>query len=394
MASRIHIGFFGRRNVGKSSVINALAEQPVAIVSDTPGTTTDPVRKSMELLGIGPAVLIDTAGIDDSGDLGTLRVEKSKQVIAQIDLAVLVIAGNTFGAFEEALIAAFNDYAVPFLVLHNKADVQKITPALLHTIEDTCQVTAIDYSARQPEAAHRLLLHIQALLPALHKPASLLEGLVAPHDVVLLITPIDSEAPEGRLILPQVQTIRAALDNDCVVVTLKETAVEAFLRSTRIRPKLAITDSQLFGRIDRMLPPDIPLTGFSILLARYKGDFDNYLKGTPTIDRLQHGNHVLILESCTHQSTCDDIGRVKIPQWLQEYTGKTLRFTVVSGLSPLPHNISEYALVIQCGGCMITARQLKNRLKPFVTAGIPVTNYGMAIAYLKGIYPRATALFI
>jgi [FeFe] hydrogenase H-cluster maturation GTPase HydF len=399
MTNRTHIGIFGRRNVGKSSVINLLAGQDVAIVSETPGTTTDPVRKHIELFGIGAVTLIDTAGTDDDGTLGQLRIEKTRQVIAQIDVAILVIAGNSIGTFEEALMNDFREFSIPFLVLHNKADLQPLQPATEKRIEDY-RATVLDFTALPappPVGENALDKVVQVLLSvapqSVYRQKSLLDGLVERNDVVLLITPIDSEAPEGRMILPQVQTIRAALYNNCVAVTLKETEVETFLQHTGIRPKLAITDSQLFGKIDKLIPPEIPLTGFSILLARSKGNFDSYRKGTPAISRLQNGDRILVLESCTHQTTCDDIGRVKIPNLLRQFTGKSLMFDVVSGLSALPCNISGYALAIQCGACMITANQLRNRLRPVIAAGVPATNYGMAIAYMNGIYERAMEMF-
>jgi len=399
MANRVHIGIFGRRNVGKSSVINALTGQQVAIVSARAGTTTDPVKKTIELFGIGAVTLIDTAGIDDAGPVGSLRAERSKQLIEQIDAAILIIAGNQFGAFEEALIHAFRACDVPFVALHNKADQEKITPALVEKIKTEYHTEAMDFTALhlpQPlptreGSIERVIQLLQSIIPETTHPSSLLSGLVQQGDTVLLIAPIDSEAPQGRLILPQVQTIREALNNRCIAVVVKETEVEAYLKNAPLRPALAVTDSQLFGKIDKIIPPDIPLTGFSILLARCKGNFENYRKGTPAIDQLQHGNRVLILESCTHQSTCDDIGRVKIPRLLQQYTGKTLAFDIVSGLSPLPHALARYALAVQCGACMITPRQLKNRLKPLVEAGIPITNYGMAMAYMNGLYERAMA---
>ncbi len=390
MTHRLHIGIFGRRNVGKSAVINALTGQQVAIVSDTPGTTTDPVKKAMELPDIGAVVLIDTAGIDDTGHLGALRTEQSKRIIAQVDVAVLVITANTVGAFERSLMQSFAEAGIPFVALHNKSDQQTLTPELAGELQKEYRAPVLEYTAIHPNNNEQVLAALKSIIPeaALHG-TSLLGGLVAQNDPVLLITPMDSEAPEGRLILPQVQTIRDILDNHGVAIVLKESEVGTFLNTAKIQPKLAITDSQLFGKIDKIIPKDIPLTGFSILLARHKGDFEHYLQGTPAIDKLRDGDRILILESCTHHSTCDDIGRVKLPALLQKHTGRRLSFDVVSGLSPLPGDIGSYALVIQCGGCMITPRQLKNRLKPFVDAGIPVTNYGMAIASLQGIYEGA-----
>ena len=395
MSNRPHIGIFGRRNVGKSALINALTGQQIAIVSDVSGTTTDPVKKIIELFGIGPVVLIDTAGIDDKGVLGALRIEKSKQIIEQIDVAILVIADNIFGDYEKELLSLFQQLSTPFIIVHNKADKQKISAEILQQIKQRYNADALDYTAIPASDNDAIISLLKEKIAATAwQKTSLLKGLIKSGDVVLLITPIDSEAPEGRLILPQVQTIRDILDNHCVAIVLKETEVENFLATTKIKPALAITDSQLFGEIDKLISSEIPLTGFSILLARFKGDFENYLKGTPTISRLQNGDRVLILESCTHQSSCDDIGRVKIPKWLQEFTEKKLEFEIVSGLSLLPRAVSDYALVIQCGACMITQKQLQNRIKIFAEAGIPVTNYGMAIAYMKGIYNRAIEIFL
>jgi [FeFe] hydrogenase H-cluster maturation GTPase HydF len=381
-------------------VINLLAGQDVAIVSAVPGTTTDPVKKRMEIFGLGPVTLIDTAGIDDDGALGSLRTAKSWHIVRQIDAAIVVTTDNRIGRWEDALMQTLRAAAVPFLILHNKADLRKATPATRALIAEKYAVPVVDFiatpgGADRAAAVRQVAAALQTVVapPAAHPPA-LLDGLVKPGDSVLLVVPIDSEAPEGRLILPQVQTIRAALDHNAIVVAVKETEVAAFLRSTRRPPALVVTDSQLFGRIDNVIPPSIPLTGFSILLARHKGDFASYLRGTPAIGRLRAGDRVLIMESCTHQTTCDDIGRVKIPALLRRFTGQPLEIEILSGLSPLPDGLAAYALVIQCGACMITARQLHNRLRPFVAAGTPVTNYGMAIAYMQGIYERAIAPFI
>jgi len=389
-----HIGIFGRRNNGKSSLINALAGQEVAIVSGRPGTTTDPVRKSVEIFGIGPAVLVDTAGIDDSGELGAKRIRKSMQVIKSIDLAIIVITGNKIWKFENELISQFNKFEVPFIFVHNKSDVAPLDLEFKTRINLEYQTEIIDFSTFDPKNKEAL---IQAIIrhmpPTAYQNPSLLGGLLKRGDMVMLITPIDNEAPEGRMILPQVQAIRDVLDNDCINIVLKETEVEHFLKTTGIKPKLAVTDSQMFGRIDKLIPGDIPLTGFSVLLARHKGPFGKYLEGTPAIDALNDGDRVLILESCTHQVNCDDIGRYKIPGWLQEYTGKKLEFDVVAGLDEYPHDFSKYALIVQCGGCMITKKQVANRLKEAIDAGIPVTNYGMAIAWTKGIFHRAVEPF-
>lgn len=393
--SKPHIGIFGRRNNGKSSLINAIAGQDIAIVSGTPGTTTDPVKKSVEIFGIGPAIMIDTAGIDDEGDLGVLRVRKSMQVIKSIDLAVIVITENHTGTYEKALIEQFKRHSIPFFFVHNKSDQEALSPELVQSIRDAYNVRTIAFSCTGKSGLEELIdALVEAMPPSSYTASSLLGNLLSPGDIVMLITPIDLEAPEGRMILPQVQAIRDVLDNDCVNIVLKETEVEDFLKNTGIKPKLAITDSQMFHKMDKIVPDDIPLTGFSVLLASKKGDFEAYIKGTPKIGDLKDGDRVLILESCTHQVNCDDIGRYKIPNWLKEYTGKDLQFDVVAGLDEYPRPVKEYALVVQCGGCMITRKQLKSRLLEFKEADIPVTNYGMAIAYTNGIYERAMKPFI
>jgi [FeFe] hydrogenase H-cluster maturation GTPase HydF len=390
-----HIGIFGRRNNGKSSFINAMANQDIAIVSDTPGTTTDPVRKSMEISGIGPAILVDTAGIDDTGDLGQKRVTRSLSTLKTVDLAILVIADNTFGHFEEHLIQEFNHHDVPFMVIHNKSDLQAPDLALQARIKEKYGAEVIEFCALNPLNLEVIISAIRQAMPeTAYQSSSLLGDLLSYGDLVLLITPIDIEAPEGRLILPQVQAIRDILDNDCTAVVVKEREVDSLIKVLRPRPKLVVTDSQVFLKADASIPKDIPLTSFSIMLARHKGDFENYLKGTPKISELKDGDRVLLLESCTHHVACDDIGRVKIPRWMNSFTGKNLAYDVVAGLSETPRPMHEYALVVQCGGCMITRKQLVNRLKPAIRAGVPVTNYGMAIAWMHGIYNRAVAPFV
>ena len=389
-----HIGIFGRRNNGKSSLINALAGQELAIVSDVAGTTTDPVKKSMEIPGIGPVILIDTAGIDDTGELGLKRVEKSREMLKVIDFAILVITGNEFAQEEEKLIAEFEDKAVPFLVLHNKSDLQPLDAGLKQNLETNYTVPVLEFSAINRLGVDGLIAAMQRLIPeSAYTAPSMLGDLISYGDVVLLITPIDIEAPEGRMILPQVQAIRDILDHDGIAVVCKEREADGFIRRMNPKPALVVTDSQVFLKADAAVPPEIPLTSFSILLARQRGDFRNYLKGTPKVSELKDGDRILILESCTHHVSCDDICRVKIPRWLGNFTGKKLEYEVVAGLSKLPRDIRDYAMVIQCGGCVITRKQIINRLKPAVDAGIPVTNYGMAIAWVHGIYNRAVAPF-
>lgn len=390
-----HIGLFGRRNYGKSSLVNVLTGQDLAIVSDTPGTTTDPVRKSIEIHGIGPVILVDTAGIDDVGSLGEKRIKKSKQIAQQIDLAIIVLNDNVFGDEEKDLCALMYDYGVPVFFIHNKSDITPLATALKDKVEEEYKTKVMDFSALNPHNLESLVKHIRASIPATaYQHPSMLGDLLSYGDIVLLIVPIDIEAPDGRLILPQVQAVRDILDNDSVAIVLKEREVDAFLRKTQIKPKLVVTDSSIFLKADASIPKDIPLTGFSVVLARMKGDFQAYLEGTPKINNLKDGDRVLMLESCTHHVACDDIGRVKIPRWLSHYTGKRLDYDIVSGLNKLERPMTDYSLVIQCGGCMITRKQLINRLKPAIEAGIPVTNYGMAIAWVQGIYKRAIAPFV
>ncbi len=389
-----HIGIFGRRNNGKSSLINSLAGQEIAIVSDHAGTTTDPVKKSMEIGGIGPVVLIDTAGIDDEGELGRKRIAATMSVLKTIDFALLVITDNCFEEAERKLVEGFRDKEVPFLVVHNKTDLVPMKPALRNTLREEVGHEPVPYSVVEGTDPGAVISVMKKMIPeSAYRSRSLLGDLLSYGDVVMLITPIDIEAPEGRLILPQVQAIRDILDNDCIVVVVKEREADTFIRKMHPRPKLAITDSQVFLKADATIPKEIPLTSFSIVLARQKGDFEAYVKGTPAIGRLKDGDRVLMLESCTHHVSCDDIGRVKIPRWLSNYTGKRLTYDVVSGFTELPRDIREYALVVQCGGCVLTRKQVTGRIRPAIEAGVPVTNYGMAIAWVQGIFHRAVAPF-
>lgn len=392
---RPHIGIFGKRNSGKSSLINALAGQEVAIVSDVAGTTTDPVSKNMEISGLGAVVLIDTAGIDDEGMLGEKRIARSLEVIKTIDLAILLITENTIAEFENGLINEFNKLDVPYFVVHNKSDLQPLSAVTISKVEKELQTIVLEFSVLNTSSVEPLVKEMRSFLPeTAWKPGTLVGDLISYGDTVLLITPIDIEAPEGRLILPQVQVIRDVLDHDGVVSICKEREVDAYFKRMEPKPKLVITDSQVFLKADASIPQEIPLTSFSIVLARQKGDFQHYIKGTPKIGELKDGDRILILESCSHHVSCDDIGRVKIPRWLSNFTGKKLEYDTVAGLNQIQRDIHDYALVVQCGGCMITRRQLVNRLRPAIDAGIPVTNYGMAIAYVHGIYNRAIKPFI
>ena len=368
-----HIGIYGRTNSGKSTLINKLTGQPIAIVSDQAGTTTDPVKKSIEIFGIGPVVLIDTAGIDDTSELGKQRMDKTYQTLKEIDCAILVIADNRFGDPEEQLIAQFKEYALPFIVVNNLfKGIVKSNVINLNILKEEPQPIIEALKKAIPESAY--------------KKSSMLGGIVKPNDVVVLVTPIDDEAPEGRLILPQVMAIRNALDNDCICVVLKETNLQQYF-DTMPYPDLVVTDSQAFAMVSKIVPEEVRLTSFSILLARLRGDFENYLKGTPHLAELKDGDKILMLESCTHEISCGDIGRVKLPALIRKFTGKNIQFDYVAGLAPID-NINQYTMAIQCGGCVATRKQLLNRTNLAVKAGIPISNYGMAIAFMTGIFDR------
>ena len=387
-----HIGIFGRRNCGKSSLINLLTGQNIAIVSDTAGTTTDPVKKSLEIFGIGPCVLIDTAGIDDVGALGQQRVDKTMKVLEEIDCAILVITENNFGDPEKQLIARMKERAVPFFVVHNKSDQESLLAVVKAMIEKNYDTKVLNYSIVKDKDISPLIEQLKKTIPeSAYQRVSLLGGIIKPNEVVVLVCPVDSEAPEGRLILPQVMAIRDVLDNECICVVLKETHLQQYLE-TMPKPALIVTDSQVFGFVSKIVPQEIPLTSFSIVMARLRGDFDNYVKGTPHLSQLKDGDTVLLLESCTHHSTCEDIGRVKLPRMILKYTGKDIHFEYVAGLAPIDHP-ERYAMAIQCGGCMSTRKQLLNRTNLFVNLGIPISNYGMALAYMNGIFERVMAPF-
>ncbi|MBK8807619.1 MAG: [FeFe] hydrogenase H-cluster maturation GTPase HydF [Bacteroidales bacterium] len=388
-----HIGIFGRRNNGKSSFINLLVGQDLSIVSDKAGTTTDPVKKSVEIFGIGPAILIDTAGIDDKGELGLKRVAKSNATIKTVDCAILLITNNKFDNIEINLIKQFDDFAVPYLIVHNKSDLQEITNHTIEKIRKISSATTVSFSCSSPTNFEAIVEHIKNTIPqTAYQKTSLFTNLIKPKDIVLLITPVDSEAPDGRMILPQNMAIRDVLNNNCICITIKETEIEDFLK-LGIKPALVVTDSQVFGMVSKLIPEDIPLTGFSVIFARLKGDFEKYIQGTSYISKLKDGDKVLILESCTHHVSCEDIGRYKLPDWITKFTNKELHFTVVAGLSEIKEDITSFAIIIQCGGCMVTKKQLQNRLKLAIDAEIPITNYGLAIAYMNGIFDRAIAPF-
>ena len=387
----VYIGVFGRGNQGKSSLVNALTGQQTAIVSDVAGTTTDPVRKSMEIFGIGPVTVVDTAGLDDPTGLGAKRLQKTMQTLDQIDLALLVCSGNQWGAAESQLAEKLKSKDVPFVIVHNKSDLEGVSPDFGRQLEARYGVTVCSCSAQTGEGVPELVRAMVAAIPdSAYRSTSMVGDVVKRGDIVALVMPQDSEAPEGRLILPQVQMIRDLLDHHAIAVPMQLEELAVFL--SRQRPDLVITDSQVFAEVNAQLPADIPLTSFSILLSRAKGNFEYCLAGTPHIDLLRDGDRILMLESCTHITSCEDIGRVKIPRLLRKYTGKSLEFDHVSSLDPLPE-LGRYAMAIQCGACMVTRRQIANRLKRITDYPLPLSNYGMTIAYVTGIFDRVTAIF-
>lgn len=387
--NKIHIGFFGRCNVGKSTLINTLVGQDISIVSEYSGTTTDTVKKTIELTDIGQVVLIDTAGIDDKSVLGEERKKKTLDIFSQVDFAVLVISENRFDIYEENIIDECQRYSTPYIVVYNKEDLFPIQENL--KTEVSLIVSKEDKSTR--EKLHQILRQeIRKLSLEQQKP--LLNDIIDQGDVVVLVTPIDASAPKGRLILPQVKTIREIIDQHAIAITVQETELgQAINLLGKEKIKLVITDSQIFKKVDSIVPKEIPLTSFSIILAKEKGNFNQYLSGTLRIDSLQDGDNILILESCTHTPTCEDIGRVKLPNMLKKYTGKNLNFTFSAGLSNSFNDIEKYQLVIQCGGCMATKKQMQNRLLPFIEKNMAITNYGMTISYVNGIFKRAVAIF-
>lgn len=383
-SERVQIGFFGCRNAGKSSLVNAVTNQEMAVVSPVKGTTTDPVTKAMELLPLGPVLIIDTPGIDDEGGLGAQRVKRTKQILNRIDCAVLVVdsvAGET--ATDEELLNLFQEKQIPFLVAYNKSDLQM--PVLSKENE-------VAVSALEKTGIEELKERIAALGKENQKERMLVRDLVKAEDLVVLVTPIDSSAPKGRLILPQQQTIRDLLEADVIPVVTKENTLKTTLESLAKKPAMVITDSQAFAQVSKDTPLDIPLTSFSILMARYKGFLEGAVQGVAAIETLQDGDKVLICEGCTHHRQCEDIGTVKIPRWLRQHTGKELELVHTSG-KDFPEDLSPYRLVIHCGGCMLNEREVAYRQKCAADAGIPFTNYGIAIAYMTGILKRSIEIF-
>ena len=378
-SERIHIGFFGRRNAGKSSLVNVVTNQQMSVVSDVKGTTTDPVTKSMELLPLGPVVIIDTPGFDDEGELGEMRIKRTKQVLNRVDIAVLVIdsaLGMTGPDIE--LEKIFILKKIPYLIVCNKCDISSCSEI----------PNAISVSAQDGTNIDALKDRIASLAKTDDMGKSICADLISEGDLVVLVVPIDSSAPKGRLILPQQQTIRDIIDAGAVSVVTKDTELAMTLKKLGTKPSLVITDSQVFAKVSEIVPEDIPLTSFSILMARYKGFLDSAVKGASAIENLSDGDMVLISEGCTHHRQCEDIGTVKLPKMLRKYTGKDIKIETSSGKG-FPDDLSKYSLVIHCGGCMLNEREMQYRRKSADDSRIPFTNYGTAIAYMQGILPRS-----
>lgn len=404
---RIHIGFFGRRNAGKSSLVNAVTGQELSVVSDVLGTTTDPVKKAMELLPLGPVVIIDTPGFDDEGSLGELRVKKTRQILGQSDIAVLVI-DETAGMkpCDLELLELFKERDIPYLVVHNKCDLISSAAETDAGSASNAASKGIPNEIRVSSVNGTNIRELKERLAHLIKPDEgnvfLCGDLFKPGDIVLLVIPIDKAAPKGRLILPEQMVIRDVLDNDAIPVCVKENRLQEFLNKPGMRPAIVITDSQVFGLVSKIVPEDIPLTSFSILMARHKGLLKEAMRGAARLKKMhetacsdtcdERGFRILIAEGCTHHKQCDDIGSVKIPNWLREYIGRDVEIDSCSG-QQFPDDVSGYDLVIHCGGCMLNEREVQTRMKRSISQGTPITNYGIAIARFKGILDRATAMF-
>ncbi len=384
-SERVHIGFFGRRNAGKSSVVNAVTGQELSVVSDVKGTTTDPVTKAMELLPLGPVVIIDTPGFDDEGALGELRVRKTKQILNRTDLAVLIVDGSVgLTETERQLISIFTDKEIPYLIVYNKSDIVEN--------KRVCHDNEIEVSAITGENIYELKERIAALAKLPSQDKHIIGDLLNAGDMTVLVTPIDSSAPKGRMILPQVQTLRDILDADATALFTKEFQLAETLEKLAAPPKLVITDSQAFAMVSRIVPESIPLTSFSILMARYKGFLETSVKGASAIKTLKDGDTVLISEGCTHHRQCGDIGSIKLPALLKKFTGKNVNIELSSGRE-FPDNLSKYSLVIHCGGCMLGEREMTYRRKSSEDQSVPFTNYGIALALMNGILNRSLGIF-
>lgn len=384
-AERIQIGFFGKRNAGKSSLINAITNQNLSIVSDIKGTTTDPVYKAMELLPLGPVSIIDTAGFDDEGTLGKLRIEKTKQVLNKVDIAILVIDSKLeLSEEDKELISIFNEKNIKYIVAYNKSDTTDN--------KKTLKENEIYVSATNKTNIYELKELIASIYEEDSNRTQLVKDLVNPSDVVILVTPIDSAAPKGRLILPQQQVIRDLLEANAISIVVKESELKQALESCAKKPKLVITDSQAFKKVDDITPADILLTSFSILFARYKGVLDYAIKGVKALETLNDNDTILISEGCTHHRQCDDIGTVKLPKWIQGYTNKNLNFEFSSGTG-FPSDLSKYKMIIHCGSCMLKDREVIYRYKSAIKQNIPIANYGITIAYIHNILKRSIEIF-
>ncbi len=389
---RLHIGLFGRRNVGKSSLLNALTRQQVSIVSDVPGTTTDPVEKPMELLPLGPVLFIDTAGIDDVGALGEMRAERTRLIFERTDLGILVAEGNCWGEFEEALLSELLKRQAPVIVVFNKTDLGRPPEEVLQDLKSR-KLPVVHAAASQGKGMLELReALIQAAPAEFMDSPPILGDLISPGEVVVLVVPIDLEAPRGRLILPQVQSIRDVLDHDSCCMVVKERELRDALDKLKQPPALVVTDSQAFLRVAGDTPDGVPLTSFSILFARLKGDLKEFVRGVKAVDRLKAGSRILVLESCAHHPIGEDIGRVKIPRWIRQYTGLDLEFAHQQG-HDFPKDLSPYQLIIQCGSCMLNRREVISRILRCREAGVPITNYGVAITYSLGVLDRALSPF-
>ena len=384
-AERVHIGFFGLRNAGKSSVVNAVTGQSLSLVSDIKGTTTDPVKKAMELLPLGPVVIIDTPGIDDEGTLGEMRVKRAKQILNQTDIAVLVVDGEKgLQTADKELISLFDSKAIPYIIAYNKSD-------LLNSVPEADE-NAIYVSAENRTNIYELKEMIARKAKTCESEKKLVADLISANDLVVLVVPIDSAAPKGRLILPQQQVIRDVLESGACAVVCRETELKDTLAALGRKPRLVITDSQAFGKVSADTPADIPLTSFSILFVRYKSDLTAAVRGAAQLDKLKDGDRVLISEGCTHHRQCEDIGTVKMPAWVRGYTGKNIEFDFTSG-TEFPEDLSRYSLVIHCGACMLNPREMQSRARHAKDCGVPMTNYGVAIAQMHSILRRSIELF-
>ena len=391
---RVHIGLFGKRNAGKSSLINALTGQKLAVVAEVPGTTTDPVLKAMELLPLGPVLMMDTAGIDDTGELGQLRVQKSLQVLNKTDIAILVI-DSTAGIAEEdlKLLQRIQDKDLSCVVVFTKADAGKQN-ASLEAMQKRIpsSVPRISVSSTTGENIRELKELLAHLVPQKKAPFPICADLIKPEDQILLVTPIDSAAPKGRLILPQQQTIRDIIDRGAVAVITKENNVDSALENMKKPPVMVITDSQAFGKVNQAVPQKINLTSFSILMARHKGNLEQAVLGVAALKQLRDGDHVLISEGCTHHRQCGDIGTEKLPKWIRDFTGRQFNFSWTSG-TEFPADLSPYRLIIHCGGCMLNEREMQYRYRCAADQNVPMTNYGLCIAYTHGILKRSLSVF-